>query len=225
MKRQIYCIRFEVFFLPVIGAKSPSHICSSSCLYVFWLFLFFWLSSAFSLTLQLSFGSSVFQPLTWSFLFVHLCVYVSLTHCLSHTSWSKMDSQNQPQHTHHFFRTYENTHRHSFTHWSLTHTHTHTHTLAGVKEDQRVVMLPLCLCVVVVTTSWGNKRWRISLLSAIFISLPPSSISLYLFPSLCPSLFHTASRLLTKRPTLLSSFFFFFVISAFLLLCLVYFLV
>lgn len=107
-------------------------------------------------------------------------------HTVCHT-WSKMDSSYSlsfsQRYTH--LPTYlltENrcTHTHSRTH-SAFHTHTH---LQVSKRTSGVVMLPRCLFVVVVTTSWGNKRWRISLLSAIFISLPPSSISLCLFPPL-----------------------------------------
>lgn len=136
---------------------------------------------------------------------------------------------------------FSDTHTHSFTnsvtHWN-TRTYTHTltftltHALAGVRGDQRVVMLPLCLFVVVVTTSWGNKRWRISLLSAIFISLPPSSISLSLFPSLCPSLSLSLSLFLSFSPcaqlcflcvSLVLPFFFClllaFYLSAFVSLC------
>lgn len=142
-------------------------------------------------------------------------------HTVCHT-WSKMDSSYSlsfsQRYTH--LPTYlltENrcTHTHSRTH-SAFHTHTH---LQVSKRTSGVVMLPRCLFVVVVTTSWGNKRWRISLLSAIFISLPPSSISLCLFPPLRLAL-SLCFSFLTERPTLLSLMPSFFFRHLFLNLCL-----
>lgn len=186
MKRQIHCILLRFFSLPVLGTRAPFGMHSSFVDGVFYSSLFYWFSSSFFLlTLQLP--RSDFRPL--------LLIFSACASPSSHTQQLHLSTPLNAPRTF-FFLSQKQPHR-------QTHTHqlSRSHAVAGVKEDQQIVMLPDCLSIVVVTTSWGNKRWRISLLfSYLYLSFfAPflhlcSSFRLFARP-----LYRSASAVLTRR--------------------------